>query len=191
MRVGRVMGYMVHLNDQVKGPATPRAGQGQVVIMATTIDKDTPQFLRSETKRVLGPCLPFPVWPNRIKLTPDRRCIGKSDRVRSLSAFSSMSQPNNSTTSLRDDDEYEFPDELEGIDWSAVGPIEGDEPKPETPAEEQTQSAPDDPPPPTELPPRPGSSSSSYGFTDIETLDEDDLAELDETERLYGLATGE
>ena len=102
-----------------------------------------------------------------------------------------MSQPNNSTTSLRDDDEYEFPDELEGIDWSAVGPIEGDEPKPETPAEEQTQSAPDDPPPPTELPPRPGSSSSSYGFTDIETLDEDDLAELDETERLYGLATGE
>jgi len=116
----------------------------------------------------------------------------RSDRLRPLSAFSSpMSQPNNSTTSLRDDDEYEFPDELEGIDWSAVGLIEGDEPKPETPTEEQTQSAPDDPPPPTELPPRPGSSSSSYGFTDIETLDEDDLAELDETERLYGLATGE
>ena len=36
------MGYMVHLNDQFMGPATPRAGQGQVVIMATTIDKDTP-----------------------------------------------------------------------------------------------------------------------------------------------------
>ena len=103
-----------------------------------------------------------------------------------------MSQPNNSATSLCGDDEYEFPDELEGIDWSAVGPIEGDEPKPEIPAEEQTQSsAPDDPPSSRELPPRPGSSSSSYGFTDIETLDEDDLAELDETERLYGLTTGE
>jgi hypothetical protein len=99
-----------------------------------------------------------------------------------------MSQPNNSTTGLRGD-EYEFPDELEGIDWSAVGPIEGDEPKPETPAEGQTQSS--APPPPTELLSRPGSSSSSYGFADIETLDEDDLAELDETERLYGLATGE
>ena len=99
-----------------------------------------------------------------------------------------MSQPNNSATGLRGDDEYEFPDELEGIDWSTVGSIEGDEPK----TEEQTQSsAPDDPPPPTELPPRPGSSSSSYGFADIETLDEYDLAELDETERLYGLATGE
>lgn len=103
-----------------------------------------------------------------------------------------MSQPNNHTTGLRCDDEYEFPDELEGIDWSAVGPIEGDEPKPEIAAEEQTQSsAPDDPPLSMELPPRPASSSSSYGFADIETLDEDDLAELDETERLYGLTTGE
>jgi hypothetical protein len=101
-----------------------------------------------------------------------------------------MSQPN-STTGRRDD-EYEFPDELEGIDWSAVGPIEGDEPKSETTAGAQTQtSAPDESPPPTEPPPRPGSTSSSYGFADIETLDEDDLAELDETERLYGLATGE
>ena len=98
-------------------------------------------------------------------------------------------QPNTSTTSRRDDDEYEFPDELEGIDWSVVGPIEGDEPEPETTAVEQTQtSAPVVPP--TDLPPRPGSSSSSYGFADIETLDADDLAELDETERLYGLVTG-
>lgn len=103
-----------------------------------------------------------------------------------------MSQPNNPATSLRCEDEYEFPDELEGIDWSAVGPIEGDEPKPEIAPVEQTQfSAPDDPSLPTELPPRPASSSSSYGFADIETLDEDDLAELDETERLYGLTTGE
>ena len=102
-----------------------------------------------------------------------------------------MSQPNNSTTGLCGNDEYEFPDELEGIDWSAVGPIEGDEPKRETPEEQTQSSAPDDPPPPTELPPRPGSSSSSYGFADIETLDEDDLAELNETERLYGLTTGE
>lgn len=103
-----------------------------------------------------------------------------------------MSQPNNSTTTRRDEDEYEFPDELEGIDWSVVGPIEGDEPKPETPAGEQIQRfAPDDPPPPTEPPPRPASSSSSYGFAEIETLDENDLAELDETERLYGLTTGE
>jgi len=103
-----------------------------------------------------------------------------------------MPQPNNPATSRRDDDEYEFPDELEGIDWSTVGPIEGDEPKPETATGAQTQSsAPVGPPPPTEPPPRPGSSSSSYGFADIETLDEGDLAELDETERLYGLATGE
>lgn len=102
-----------------------------------------------------------------------------------------MSQ-SNSTTSRRGDDEYEFPDELEGIDWSTVGPIEGDEPNPGTPAGEQTQSSIlDDSPLPTELPPRPSSSSSSYGFADIETLDEDDLAELDETERLYGLTTGE
>lgn len=99
-----------------------------------------------------------------------------------------MSQPNDPTTSLCCDGEYEFPDELEGIDWSVVGPIEGDEPKPE----EQTQSsAPDDPSLPTDLPSRPASRSSSYGFADIETLDEDDLAELDETERLYGLTTGE
>jgi len=103
-----------------------------------------------------------------------------------------MSQRNSSTTSRRGDDEYEFPDELEGIDWSAVGPIEGDEPKPEATTGVQTQpSASDNPPPPTELPPRPGSSSSSYGFADIETLDENDLAELDQTERSYGLATGE
>jgi hypothetical protein len=103
-----------------------------------------------------------------------------------------MSQPNNSMTTRRGDDEYEFPDELEGIDWSAVGPIEGDEPKPETTAGVQTQPpATDDPHPPTEPPPRPGSSSSSYGFDDIQTLDDDDLAELDQMERLYGLATGE
>lgn len=101
-----------------------------------------------------------------------------------------MSQSNNSATSRRGDDEYEFPDELEGIDWSSVGPIEGDEPKPETTVQTQS-SAPVDPPPLTEPPPRPSSSSSSYGFPDIETLDEDDLAELDETERLYGLAAGE
>ena len=103
-----------------------------------------------------------------------------------------MSQPNNSTTGRRGDDEFEFLDELEGIDWSTVGPIEGDEQKPETAVGEQIQSsAPGDPPPPMELPLRPGSSSSSYGFADIETLDEGDLAELDETERLYGLTTGE
>jgi len=103
-----------------------------------------------------------------------------------------MSQPNNSTTSRRGEDEYEFPDELEGIDWSTVGHIEGDEPKSRTPAEQRIQPfTPDNPPLPTELPPRPGSSASSYGFADIETLDENDLAELDETERLYGLTTGE
>lgn len=99
-----------------------------------------------------------------------------------------MSQLNSSATSRRDDDEYEFPDELEGIDWSTVGPIEGDEPKPGTTARVSEDGH---PPLSTELPPRPGSSSSSYGFPDIETLDEDDLAELDETERLYGLTTGE
>ncbi|KAF9647476.1 hypothetical protein BDM02DRAFT_3270184 [Thelephora ganbajun] len=103
-----------------------------------------------------------------------------------------MPQPNNPTTSRRGDDEYEFPDELEGIDWSVVGPIEGDEPKPETATTGQTQSSvPNEHPPPMELPPRPDSSSSSYGFAEIETLDEDDLAELDQTERLYGLATEE
>ena len=103
-----------------------------------------------------------------------------------------MPQPNNSVASQRDDDEYEFPDELEGIDWSAVGSVEGDEPAPEPTAGVQTQlSATDGLPPPTEPPPRPGSSSSSYGFTDIETLDEEDLAELNEMERLYGLVTGE
>lgn len=105
----------------------------------------------------------------------------------------SMSRSNNSATGRRGDDEYVFPDELEGIDWSTVGSIEGDEPKLGT---EQTQpqssmSQGGIPPSPTELPPRPGSSSSSYGFPDIATLDEDDLAELDETERLYGLAMRE
>lgn len=103
-----------------------------------------------------------------------------------------MSGLNNTATSWRSDDEYEFPDELEGIDWSVVGPIEGDEPKPEsTTAVRVQQLAPEGPPHHTELPPRPGSSSSSYGFTDIETLDEDDLAELDETERQYGLVAGQ
>ena len=91
-----------------------------------------------------------------------------------------MSQPDNSTTGWHSDDEYEFP---EGIDWSTVGPIESDE---QNLAGVQTQ-----PPPPSEPPQRPGSSSSSYGFTDLETLNEDDLAELDETERLYGLIAGE
>ena len=111
-----------------------------------------------------------------------------------LSAVSEMSQPNNPATSRHGDDEYEFSDELDGIDWSAVGPIEGDEPKPATTVQAQIQpSIPEecDPPPPTEPPPRPGSSSSSYGFPEIEALDEDDLAELDEMERLYGLTTGE
>ncbi|KAF9785951.1 hypothetical protein BJ322DRAFT_1210521 [Thelephora terrestris] len=105
-----------------------------------------------------------------------------------------MSQPSNATTSGHVYDEYEFPDELEGIDWSAVGPIEGDEPKPETTTQVQTQSSvPEEntPSPPTELPPRPSSSSSSYGFPEIDALDEGDLAELDETERLYGLITEE
>jgi len=96
-----------------------------------------------------------------------------------------MSRPDNATTGWHSDDEYEFP---EGIDWSTVGPIEGDEPN----LGVQTQPpASSNPPPPSELPQRPGSSSSSYGFTDLETLNEDDLAELDETERLYGLVTGE
>lgn len=106
----------------------------------------------------------------------------------SLRLRCSMSQPNYSATSRRGDDEYEFPDELEGIDWSSVGPIEGDEPKPETTARVSEDGA---PPLSTELPPRPGSSASSYGFPEIDALDEDDLAELDETERLYGLITGE
>ena len=92
-------------------------------------------------------------------------------------------QLNTSTTGQHDDDEYEFPDDLEGIDWSIVGPIEGDEPKPETASGSVA--------PPSDLPPRPGSSSSSYGFSDIETLDANDLAELDEIERLYGLTVGE
>jgi len=100
-----------------------------------------------------------------------------------------MSRPINSTAGWHSDDEYEFP---EGIDWSAVGPIEGDEPNLVTTAGAQTQPfAPSNPPPSSEPPQRPGSSSSSYGFTDFETLDEGDLAELDETERLYGLVTGE
>jgi hypothetical protein len=99
-----------------------------------------------------------------------------------------MSQLNSSATSRRDDDEYEFPDELDGIDWSTVGPIEGDEPKPEIMARVSEVG---DPPLSTEVPPRPGSSCSSYGFPDIGTLDEGDLAELNETERLYGLTTGE
>jgi len=99
-----------------------------------------------------------------------------------------MSEPNYSATSRHDDNEYEFPDELEGIDWSAVGPIKGDEPKPETTAPVSEHS---DQPLFAELPPRPGSSSSSYEFPNIETLDEDDLAELDEMERLYGLTSGE
>jgi hypothetical protein len=104
-----------------------------------------------------------------------------------------MPQSNDFTSRLRDDDEYEFPDELEGIDWSAVGPIEGDEPKPERTARVQTQSALPESQESlaTELPPRPGSSSSSYGFPDIGSLDEDDLAELNETERLYGLTPGD
>ena len=102
-----------------------------------------------------------------------------------------MPQSNDFTSGLRDD-EYEFPDDLEGIDWSAVGPIEGDEPKPEIIARVQTQSSlPESQSPATELPPRPSSSSSSYGFPDIGSLDENDLAELDETERLYGLTPGE
>ena len=102
-----------------------------------------------------------------------------------------MPQSNDFTSGLRDD-EYEFPDDLEGIDWSTVGPIEGDEPKPEITARVQTQSSlPESQSPATELPPRPSSSSSSYGFPDIGTLDEDDLAELNETERLYGLTSGD
>ena len=111
-----------------------------------------------------------------------------------LSAVSEMSQPNNPATSRHGDDEYEFSDELDGIDWSAVGPIEGDEPKPATTVQAQIQpSIPEecDPPPPTEPPPRPGSSSSSYGFSDLEALDEGELATLDEMEREYGLTTGE
>ena len=102
-----------------------------------------------------------------------------------------MPQSNDFTSGLRDD-EYEFPDDLEGIDWSTVGPIEGDEPKPEITARVQTQSSiPESQSPATELPPRPSSSSSSYGFPDIRSLDENDLAELNETERLYGLTPGE
>lgn len=99
-----------------------------------------------------------------------------------------MPQFDYTATGRHGDDEYEFPDELEGIDWSAVGHIEGDEPKPET---TPRVSEGGDPPLSAEPPPRPGSSSSSYGFPDIGTLNEDDLAELDETERLYGLTTGE
>ena len=99
-----------------------------------------------------------------------------------------MSQFNSSATGRHSDDEDEFPDELEGIDWSAVGPLEGDEPRPETTARVSEDG---DPLLSTEPPPRPGSSSSSYGFPEIGTLDEDDLAELDEMERLYGFTTGE
>lgn len=99
-----------------------------------------------------------------------------------------MAQLNYSVTSRRDDDEYEFADGLEGIDWSAVGPLEGDEPKQGTTTPVSEDGG---PPLSTELPPRPGSSCSSYGFPDIGTLDEDDLARLNEAERLYGLATGE
>lgn len=104
-----------------------------------------------------------------------------------------MSQPSDSAIRCHGADEDEFPDDLEGIDWSVVGPIEGDEPKPEKAAKANFQpSIPEesDPPQPTELPPRPGSSSSSYGF-EIETLDEDDLATLDGMERSNGLIAGE
>jgi len=101
-----------------------------------------------------------------------------------------MSQSNNSTTNWCDDDDYEFG--LDGIDWSAIGRIEGDEPESKVIAGAKTQpSTSSDPPPPTEIPPRAGSSPSSYGFADIETLDEDDVAKLEETERLYALETGE
>ena len=93
------------------------------------------------------------------------------------------SQPSTSTTSQHDNDEYEFPDDLEGIDWSIVGPIEGDKLYPETASAVVA--------PPTDLPPRPGSSSSSYGFSDFENLDAGDFAELNETERLYALEIGE
>lgn len=100
-----------------------------------------------------------------------------------------MSRPNNPTTAWHSDDEYEFP---EGIDWSTVGPTEGDGPNLETAVGTQTRTpVSSNPPPSSEPPQRPSSSSSSYGFTDLETLNEDDLAELDETERLHGLVTGE
>jgi len=102
---------------------------------------------------------------------------------------SSMSRPNNSTAGWHSDDEYEFP---EGVNWDAVCPTEGDGPSLETTVEVQTQpSVSSNPPPSSELPQRPGSSSSSYGFVDFELLNEDDLAELDETERLYGVVPGE
>jgi len=101
-----------------------------------------------------------------------------------------MSRHDNSTAGWHSDDEYQFP---EGVDWNTIGHIEGDGPDLETTAGVDVQTQPptsSNPPPPSELPQRPSSSSSSYGFTDLETLNEDDLAELDETERLYGLVTG-
>jgi hypothetical protein len=40
-----------------------------------------------------------------------------------------MSQPNNPVISRYGEDEDEFPNDLEGVDWRAAGPIEGDEPE--------------------------------------------------------------
>ena len=82
-----------------------------------------------------------------------------------------MSEPQSSAINRGTDDEYVFPDD--GIDWSAVRHIQGDEPTPAT------------------APPRPGSSFSSYGFDNIGPLTDSDLATLNETERLAGLTTGE
>jgi hypothetical protein len=70
-----------------------------------------------------------------------------------------MSQPNDSAASRHDDGEDEFPDGLEGVDWSAVGRIEGDEP--ETTAQVQI-SVPGEG---EELPPRLAPSSSWLNST--------------------------
>lgn len=103
-----------------------------------------------------------------------------------------MSQPDDSATSAHSDDEHELPDE---IDWNAVRSID-DELQPETTAPAQVEIQPSVPeerglPIPMELPPRPGSSSSSYFPDGIEVLDGDDIYKLDEMEREYGLNTGE
>ena len=97
-----------------------------------------------------------------------------------------MPQPNNPATSGHSDDEYEFPDD---IDWSAVGSAGDELAQPEI--QSSVSEGCDPPTITTDLPPRPGSSSSSYGFSDLEALDEGELATLDEMEREYGLTTGE
>jgi hypothetical protein len=87
-------------------------------------------------------------------------------------------------------DEDEYPNDFEGIDWSLVTYLEGDEKGPQAPIPIAATIG-DVPASSLEPPPRPLSSTSSYGFADVQTLDDDDLAILDQIQRLAGGVPGE